>query len=132
MIASKKLMCWMLVATVFGASAAACSDDDKSSAVTVAPTAAPADTSGGGTADTTGGGASSSNPDVVAFCDAAKKLGEDYKKVMADPTSGDIGKLTNDATALTTQAATLSAASPADANTISACLQEMSTAMTGG
>lgn len=131
MIASKKVMSWMLVATVLGASAAACSDDDKSSAVTVAATAAPADTAGG-TADTAGGGSSSSNPDVVAFCDAAKKLGEDYKKVMADPASGDIGKLTNDATALTTQAATLSAASPADANTISACLQEMSTAMTGG
>jgi ABC-type glycerol-3-phosphate transport system substrate-binding protein len=127
MIASKKLMSWMLVATVFATTAAACSSDSDSKSDSPAAT-----TVAGGDTPTTVAGGTSGNAEVTAFCDAAKKLGEDYKKVMADPTSGDIGKLTTDATALTTQAATLSAASPADANTISACLQEMSTAMTGG
>lgn len=132
MIASKKLMSWMLVATVFGASAAACSDDDKKSETTVAATAAPADTTGGATDATTAGGSASSNPDVVAFCDAANQLAEDYKKVMADPASGDIGALTASATDLTTKATALSSSSPADAEAISACLQTMTAAMTGG
>ncbi len=118
---SKKAMSWMLVATAFVSTAAACSDDAKTVKTTVAPA---------GDAGTDAG--ASSNPDVVAFCKSADELAAEFKKVMADPASGDVAALTASATDLSTKAATLSSASPADANAISACLTKMSTAMTGG
>ncbi|MGB8860739.1 MAG: hypothetical protein WCC60_15885 [Ilumatobacteraceae bacterium] len=118
MIASKKLMSWMFVAAAFGTTAAACSDDDSNKTTTTA--AAP------------GGDVASSNPDVVAFCQKADDLAAEFKKVMADPTSGDVNALTTTAGELTAQATALSSASPADAQAVSACLQKMSAAMTGG
>ncbi len=125
MKASKKAMSWMLVATVFVSTAAACSDGSSTS-----KTAAVA---AGDTADTTAGDAgTSANPDVAAFCKSADDLAEQFKKVMADPASGDVAALSATATELSTKAATLSSASPADATAVSACLQKMSTAMTGG
>jgi hypothetical protein len=128
MSASKKLMTWMLVATVFGTTAAACGSDDDSTSDAKAATTVAADTP----ADTAGGDVASGNPEVTAFCEAADKVAEEFKKVMADPASGDVAALTASATELTTKATALSASSPADANAISACLQNMSTAMTGG
>ncbi len=131
---SKKALSWMLVATAFVSTAAACSDDASTAKTTVAPagdTVAPA----GDTADTTAapaGDAGSSNPDVVAFCKSADDLAAQFKKVMADPASGDVTALSATATDLSTKAATLASSSPADANAISACLTKMSTAMTGG
>jgi hypothetical protein len=129
MKASKKALSWMLVATVFVSTAAACSDDDSSSS-SAKTTAADA----GDTSDTTAaaGDTGSSNPDVVAFCKSADELAQQFKDVMADPTKGDVTALTATATELSTKAATLSSASPADATAISECLQKMSTAMTGG
>ncbi|HQZ32843.1 MAG TPA: hypothetical protein PK020_00390 [Ilumatobacteraceae bacterium] len=128
---SKKAMSWMLVATVFVSSAAACSDDAKTVKTTAAPAADAGDT-GNTTAAPAGDAGTSSNPDVVAFCKSADDLADQFKKVMADPASGDITALSATATDLSTKAATLSSSSPADANAISACLQKMSTAMTGG
>jgi len=128
MKASKKAMSWMLVATVFVSTAAACSDDSSTAKTTVAD-------AGGDTADTTAGAGdagTSSNPDVVAFCKSADELAVEFKKVMADPASGNVTALTATATELSTQAGTLSSASPADATAISECLQKMSAAMTGG
>ena len=117
---SKKAMSWMLVATAFVSTATACSDDAKTVNTTVAPAA------------DSGDSGASSNPDVVAFCKSADDLAEQFKKVMADPASGDITALSATATELSTKAATLSSASPADATAISDCLTKMSTAMTGG
>jgi len=129
MKASKKAMSWMLVATVFVSTAAACGDDDSSTAKTTIAADA------GDTADTTaaaGDAGASTNPDVAAFCKSADELGVEFKKVMADPASGDVTALSAKATELSTQAATLSSSSPADATAISDCLTKMSTAMTGG
>ena len=120
MNASKKLVSWMFVAAAFGSTAAACSDDDSDKPTTTAA------------ATEDGGEVASSNPDVVAFCEKADELAAEFKKVMADPTSGDVTALTTTASELTTPAGTLSSASPADAEAISACLQKMSAAMTGG
>ena len=125
MNASKKAMSWMLVATVFVSTAAACSDDSSTSKPAVA--GAPADTTAGA-----GDAGTSANPDVAAFCKSADELAVEFKKVMADPASGDVTALSATATELSTKAATLSAASPADATAISECLKKMSTAMTGG
>jgi hypothetical protein len=122
MIATKNLMSWMLVATVFAGTATACSSDAKKPATTAAPAATTAG----------GGGGASANPDVAAFCTSADELAAEFKKVMADPASGDVTGLTAKATDLSAKAATLTSASPADAAAISACLQKMSTAMTGG
>jgi len=126
MKASKKAMSWMLVATVFVSTAAACSDGSSTAKTTVAADA-------GDTADTTAGDTgTSANPEVAAFCKSADELAVEFKKVMADPTSGDVTALTATATELSTKAATLASASPADATAISDCLTKMSTAMTGG
>lgn len=110
----RTMMSWMLVATVFATTAAACgSDDDTKTPTTEA-----------------GDGASA---EVAAFCQSAKDLGAEFKKVMADPTSGDAAALTSKATELGTKAASLTAsATAADSTKIQVCLQEMSTAMTGG
>ena len=121
MSASKKLVSWMFVAAAFGSAAAACGDDDDSNKT---------NTTAAATED--GGDVASGNPDVVAFCEKADELAAEFKKVMADPTSGDVTALTTTAGELTAQATTLSSASPADAEAISACLQKMSAAMTGG
>ena len=112
----------MLVATVFASAGAACSSDAKKSTTTAAPgaTAAP------------GGGGASANPDVTAFCDAADKLAADFKKVMADPASGDMAALTASATDLSAKGAALISASPAEAAAVNACVTKMTTAMTGG
>lgn len=129
MNASKKLVSWMFVAAAFGSTAAACGDDNDTNTTTTV--AASADTTAGEDSGDDGD-AVSSNPDVAAFCQSAEELGAEFKKVMADPTSGDVTALTATANELTTQAATLSSASPADAQVISDCLTAMSTAMTGG
>ncbi len=119
MIASKKVLSWMLVATVFASTGAACSSDAKKSTTTApAGTAAP----GGGSA----------NADVTAFCAAADKLAADFKKVMADPASGDITALTASAADLSKKAAALISATPAEAASVNACTTKMSTAMAGG
>jgi len=129
MKASKNAMSWMLVATVFVSTAAACSDDNSKAKTTVAADA-------GDTANTTAADAgdtgTSANPEVTAFCKTADELAVEFKKVMADPASGDVTALTATATELSTKAATLASASPADATAISDCLTKMSTAMTGG
>jgi hypothetical protein len=130
MIASKKkIASWMLVAVAFATTATACGDDDSTKTTTTVAAGSDATT---GDAAGGGGDAVSSNPDVVAFCKSAEELGAEFKKVMADPTSGDITALTASANELTSQATTLTSASPADAQAISDCLTAMSTAMTGG
>ncbi len=125
---SKKTLSWMLVATAFVSTAAACGDDSSTAKTTVAQAADTAKT----TVAAAGDAGTSSNPDVVAFCKSADDLAAQFKKVMADPASGDITALSATATDLSTKAATLSSSSPADATAISDCLTKMSTAMTGG
>ena len=93
MKASKKAMSWMLVATVFVSTAAACSDDSSTPKVTAAPAG---DTVAPGDAGT------SANPEVAAFCKSADELAVEFKKVMADPASGDVTALTAKATELST------------------------------
>lgn len=132
MNASKKLVSWMFVAAAFGSTAAACGDDDDTKSTTTIAAGVDATTGEDSGDSGSGSGEASSNPDVVAFCKSAEELGVEFKKVMADPTSGDVTALTATANELTTQAATLSSASPADAQVISDCLTAMSTAMTGG
>ena len=126
MKASKKALSWMLVATAFVSTAAACGDDDSSSAKTTVAAAGDTETTAAA------GDSTSANPEVAAFCKSADELAEQFKKVMADPASGDVAALSATATELSTKAATLSSASPADAQVISDCLTKMSTAMTGG
>ena len=48
-------------------------------------------------ADTDGGEESSSNPDVETFCNEVDDFVESFNKVMADPSSGDVGELTTQA-----------------------------------
>lgn len=118
----RTVMSWMLVATVFATTAAACgSDDDKKPATTAAE-------SGTDATDAP----SSGNADVDAFCTKTEELAAEYKKFMADPTSGDGAALAAKAQELTTASQGLISANSADASKISACLQAMSTAMTGG
>ena len=121
MIATKKVMSWMLVATVFAGTAAACGSDAKKTTTTAA--------AGG---DTAGGGASA-NPEVTAFCVSVEDLTAKLKEVMADPTkAADLAALTASAAELSTKAAALISASPADAAAVNVCVTKMSTALTGG
>ena len=90
----RTMMSWMLVATVFATTAAACgSDDDKKTPTTEADS---------GSDSTEAPSGDSGNAEVDAFCQSAKDLAAEYKKFMADPTSGDATALSNQATELTT------------------------------
>jgi len=119
----KKIIGLAMVGAMSLGALAACGSDSKSTAKTVAPVATSGDTvSGGG-----GGGTSGA---VDQFCSDAKALGEKVKAAIADPTK--LAALQADVTKFTTDAAALTSANPNDADKISACVKEMTDAMTGG
>jgi len=127
----KHLARWLIITTVFAATAA-CSSDSKSTSTTEA---AKVTTGEAGTATTAASGdasGSSSNPDVKAFCDSADVLATELKKVLADPTNADAASVTAKATDLSTKAAQLISASPSDAAAINVCAEKLTKAMTPG
>ena len=79
------------------------------------------------------GDESGGNAEVDEFCATAEDVAAELKKVMADPTSGDVAALSAQASELSTQGATLSASitDAAEAQRISDCLSVITAAMTG-
>jgi len=116
-----KIIGWAMVGALSFGALAGCSSDSKSTAKPATTSASGGTTAGGG-----GGGSSA----VDQFCADAKALGEKVKAAIADPTK--LAPLQADVTKFTTDAAALTTANPADADKISACVKEMTDAMTGG
>jgi hypothetical protein len=135
MIATKNVLSWMLVATVFAGTATACGSDAKKATTTAAPAAAPAAAAAGDTAAPAAAGGDAGgaiSPEAAAFCKSIDELTVDLKKVMADPANGDIAGLMAKANELSTKAAALMTASAADSAAIQACTDKMSAALTPG
>ena len=114
-----KTLTWMLALTLFAGGAAACSDDSE--------------TNSGATEAVAGetSGETSSNADVHEYCDQAEALAEGLKKVMADPTSGDMTALSTQAIELVSAAVQLSSANADDTDEIKRCSLVVSKAVTG-
>ena len=77
------------------------------------------------------GGESSGNAEVDEYCQQAEELAEELKKVMADPTSGDVAALTTQANDLVAAAAALVTASPDDVDRINECSAKITEGLGG-
>ncbi len=124
----RTMMTWMLAGTLLATTAAACGSDDEKKDEKPASTEAVSDDGGDS-------GESGGNAEVEAYCQSAEDLAAELKKVMADPTSGDVAALTAQAQELATQAATLGAAVAGDAAAaarVQECSTALSTSLTGG
>lgn len=104
---------------LFGATA--CGDDESSD--TAAATESESDSGAGES--------SSDNADVQAYCEQAEQVADELKKVMADPTSGDMAALSQEATELVTKAAQLTSANADDVDEINRCSALLSEAVGG-
>jgi hypothetical protein len=116
----RTMITWMLAGTLLATTAAACGSDEEKDEK---PASTEAVSDDGGDS-----GESSGNAEVDEYCQAAEDLAAELKKVMADPTSGDVAALTAQAQELATQAATLGAAVAGDAAAAQK-VQECSTAL---
>ncbi len=127
----KKTTTTLLAATLLTFGATACGGDDDTDAK--ASTEADSGDSGdsGDSADSADSGSSSDNADVQAYCDQAAKVADELKKVMADPTSGDMAALSTEATELVAKAAQLSSANADDVDEINRCSALLSEAVGG-
>ena len=125
----KKMLGWTIVAMVSLGSLAACSSDSKSTSTTKAATANTAATpAGGSTAATTAGGSSSGSAAVDEFCKQSDDLAAKLKDVIKNPTSANAADVTAAATKLSTDAAALISANPADSAKIQACVKKLTDA----
>lgn len=115
-----KMLTCMIATTMSLGMMSACSSDAKSPVTTKAPA------SGDTTAPATGSGAADK------FCAETKDLTVKLKAMIANPAGADAAALTASATKLSTDAAALISANPADSAKIQACGKEMSAALTGG
>ena len=127
----KKTTTTLLAATLLTFGATACGGDDDTDAK--ASTEADSGDSGdsGDSADSADSGSSSDNADVQAYCDQAAKVADELKKVMADPTSGDVAALTTQANDLVAAAAALVTASPDDVDRINECSAKITEGLGG-
>jgi len=114
-----KILGWAMVGAVSFGALAGCSSDSKSTAKTVAPVVT-----------TAGGGGGSGSGAVDQFCTDAQDLATKIKAAIADPSK--LAALQADVTKFSTDAASLTAANPNDAEKISACVKSMTDALTGG
>lgn len=118
----KKTTTTLLAATLLTFGATACGGDDDTDAK------ASTEADSGDSGDS---GSSSDNADVQAYCDQAAKVADELKKVMADPTSGDMAALSTEATELVAKAAQLSSANADDVDEINRCSALLSEAVGG-
>jgi len=86
------------------------------------------------TTDGGGGGVESANPKVQDYCDAVASYVAKVKSAMSDPTGAAAGELVTEGQALSTKASALASAglTSADAEAVSKCTQEATSALTGG
>ena len=121
----KKTTTTLLAATLLTFGATACGGDDDTDAK------ASTEADSGDSGDSGDNGSSSDNADVQAYCDQAAKVADELKKVMADPTSGDMAALSTEATELVAKAAQLSSANADDVDEINRCSALLSEAVGG-
>lgn len=115
----KKTTLATLVAAGLLFGATACGDDESSDT-------AAAESDAGDT-----GASSSDNADVRAYCDQAEQVADELKQVMADPTSGDMAALSQEATELVSAAAQLVSANADDVDEINRCSALLTEAVGG-
>jgi len=81
-----------------------------------------------------GGGVDSANPKVQDYCKAVASYVSKVKAAMSDPTGAGAGALVTEGQALSAKASALATAglTAADAQAVSKCTQEATSALTGG
>lgn len=126
----RTMITWMMAGMLLATTAAACGSDEDESPTTEASGDETETEATEAAGDETGG-----NAEVETFCSEAEELAAELKKVMADPTSGDVATLTAKAQEFATNAATLAASVAGDAaasQRLTECSTAISTALTGG